>query len=235
MMVPELLETTLRDAYPDLTAFLGALYATNLTSEFANTPNVTIFAPHNAAFQQMARAFLDMDKAELKRILRYHIVPRRVEHTWQLQNASSLNTIDDSSVHITRFNNYIFVNSALLLQTDILIANGVVQMIDNVLNPAAASARPDVSLTSQRPVFTATALSPTGTAAPTPFTSNLPCIVGCPIPEATPATTSTEHYGDGVVRATSSRGNVAAPRCTGLSGAGVGLGLAAVGAVMAAL
>ncbi|KAK3689482.1 FAS1 domain-containing protein [Podospora appendiculata] len=235
MMVPERLETTLRDAYPDSTAFLGALYATNLTSEFANTPNVTIFAPHNAAFWQMARTFLNMEKAELKRILRYHMVPRRVEHSWQLQNASSLNTIDDNAVHITRFNNYVFVNSAQLLQTDILIANGVVHMIDNVLSPAVASARPDVSLTSQRPVFSATASSPTGTAAPTPFTSDLPCTVDCPVPDATPIATSTDESGDGVVRTTSSRGNVAAARCTGLPGAGVGLGLAAMGAVMAAL
>src|SRR5262245_50028048 len=46
--VPEGLESITRGAYTDLEAFLGALYAADLVSEFTETPNITIFAPNNA-------------------------------------------------------------------------------------------------------------------------------------------------------------------------------------------
>ncbi|GAB1317673.1 FAS1 domain-containing protein [Madurella fahalii] len=229
MRVPETLESTARNAYTDLTAFLGALYATGVMSELAEESDVTIFAPHNAAFQQLAGTFENMDNEELRSILRYHIVPGRLSHVWELRNASSLTAADNGELHITRHTNFIYVNSAQIIQTDILISNGLVHMIDNVLNPDRSAARPDVSTTAQAPAFTPVGATATGTTVPTPFTSNLPCTASCPATQSNggPAPTG-QGNGQG---ASSSNAGVTPARCTGLAGAGVGLGLA-VGAIM---
>ncbi|KXX82416.1 Periostin [Madurella mycetomatis] len=232
MRVPETLESTARNAYTDLTAFIGALYTTGVMSELAREEDVTIFAPHNSAFQKLAGTFEDMDNEELRSILRYHIVPGRLSHVWELRNASSLTAANNGRLHITRHTNFIYINSAQIIQTDILISNGLVHMIDNVLNPDRSAARPDVSTTAQAPVFTPVGATATGTTVPTPFTSNLPCTASCPVTQSNggPAPTG---QGDGQ-GASSSNAGVAPARCTGLAGAGVGLGLA-VGAIMVGL
>ncbi|KAL2151237.1 hypothetical protein VTH82DRAFT_6335 [Thermothelomyces myriococcoides] len=229
MKVPETLESTARNAYTDLTSFVGALYATDLYDEVAGWKDVTIFAPRNAAFQQLAGTFAGMDRDELRRVLRYHVVPGRLSHVWELRNQSTLASADrGAEVAITRQANSIFVNSAAIIQADILLANGVAHLIDNVLDPSQPDARPNLSLTTQQPpVFTAvgTATS-TGTNVPTPFASDLPCTPGC-VGGAQSTATPTGSEG-----ASSSNAGGAMPRCTGLVGAGLGVGLA-VGAMMA--
>lgn len=235
MRVPETLESTARNAYTDLTAFLGALYATNVIDEVVAQTDLTIFAPHNAAFQQLAGTFSALDAESLKKILRYHIVPGNLTHVWELQNSSSLVTAQNNkTLHITRHTNFIYVNSAEIIQTDILIANGIVHMIDNVLSPDEADAKPDVTKTAQLPVFTPVGETATGTDAPTPYVTYLPCTASCPVPEG-PKTTG--GVGEGVngegEGAESSNAGVAGPRCTGVvRGMGVGL---VIGAVMAGL
>ncbi|SPQ24627.1 c455cfb6-ced2-4438-8d35-b784b42e963b [Thermothielavioides terrestris] len=242
MRVPETLESTARSAYTDLTSFVGALYATNLMSEFAGAKDLTIFAPRNAAFQQLAGAISAMDETTLKRVLRYHIVPgsssssssNLTHYSWDLKNGSTLATAADGGrpLTVTRFTNFVFVNSAEIIQPDILVANGLVHMVDNLLNPDKADARPDVaSPTAQSPVFSLVDATATGTAVPTPFASYLPCTANCPTAQPTAGGAAGAAQGDGA-GATSSNAGVAPARCTGLAGAGVGIGLA-VGAVIA--
>lgn len=233
MRVPETLESTARNAYTDLTSFIGALYATDLMSELSAEKDVTIFAPRTAAFQQLAGALETMGKEQLKRILRYHIVPGSLTHVWELKNDTSLPTAA-GNLHITRHNNFIYVNSAQIIQTDILIANGLVHLIDNVLNPDLASALPDVSATAQPPVFFPVGATSTGTAVPTPFASAIPCTVSCPVTQANGGGAAPTAAGNGQ-GASSSNAGAAPARCTGLAGAGVGLGLAAGAALVVGL
>ena len=181
MVTPARLETTARQAYTDITSFVGALYATNLVAEFAEAPDVTIFAPRNTAFQQLAGTLATTDPEALKKILRYHIVPKTVIQSQDLKGNASLTT-PQGALTITRFNNDIFVNSAKVIQTDILVANGVVHMLDNVLNPDKSDAAPDVQLGTQTPAFPLAGQTSTGTAVPTPFASNLPCTANCETP-----------------------------------------------------
>jgi uncharacterized surface protein with fasciclin (FAS1) repeats len=233
MRVPDNLEATAANAYKDLTAFVGALHATDLMDELAKQKDVTIFAPRNAAFQQLGTALEDMDKEKLKRILRYHIVPNGVSHVWELKHDSTLETADNGNkVAITRHTNFIFLNSAEIIQPDILLSNGVVHMIDNVLNPDKSDARPDLSGTrTQAPAFSPVGSTETGTAVPIPFASDVPCTVSCPAAGATGGAGS----GGGNAESTKSKNaGPAAARCTGLAGAGVGVGLA-LGAIMVGL
>ncbi|KAK3385144.1 FAS1 domain-containing protein [Podospora didyma] len=236
MRVPEPLQSTARDAYTDLTAFLGALYATGLIDEFTDAANLTIFAPHNAAFQLLAGAFSDMGAEQIKRILSYHLVPGKVVHSWEMKVNDALDSsITDKKLHVQRNANSIFINSAQIIQADILLSNGVVQMIDNVLSPDSDNAKPNVTATAQNPVFTPKGATETGSAAPTPFITQLPCTVSCPVSQPTGgAGTGGGAAGEAGVRSTSSKGGVPAARCTGMAGAGLGFGLA-VGALVVAL
>ena len=168
MRVPEPFESTAHNAYTDLSAFLGALHATGLINEVNAAQDITIFAPHNDAFRQLFSVFEKINLEELRRVIRYHLVPGSVYHSWEFVNCTALATAGSSNgtsratagpgpsgdtISITRYNNYIYANSAQFLQTDILISNGVVQMIDNCLNPNASYARPNVGLPRQPPVL----------------------------------------------------------------------------------
>lgn len=216
-VVPTSLEDTATKAYTDLEAFVGAAFSINLEQIFADTPNVTLFIPRNAAFQAVAGALDSLSSDALGRVLKYHMVPGMVVPSSSLSNNLTLTTAAGGTLSVTRFNNDIFVNSAQIIQTDVLIANGVVQMLDGVLNPDDAGV-PDTTAASQAPVFTATGATETGTAAPTPFVSDLPCTVNC--------VTSSTGAGGGVK--TSSSKGAAAARCTGFVAEGLGMmGLAA--------
>ncbi|KAK1586170.1 fasciclin domain-containing protein [Colletotrichum navitas] len=228
MVTPARLETTARDAYREFTSFLGALYTADLVAEFAETKDVTIFAPRNAAFQQVAGALSGMGKDALRRVLRYHLVPSVVAQASSLANATELDTaVAGKSVALTPSNNEIFVDSARVIQTNILVANGVIQMIDAVLNVDARNVVPDVTAVSQDPVFTITGTPQTGTAAPTPFVSALPCTTDC-LGSGGRGGGAGKTATGGVAQSSSTAG-AAAARCTGGpvgAAAGVGLSLA---------
>ncbi|KAJ9145529.1 Fasciclin domain-containing protein [Pleurostoma richardsiae] len=223
MVVPASLEVTARDAYTDLASFLGALYAADLVDEFTAASNITLIIPRNAAFQQLAGTFAAMSKDQLSRVLRYHMLPGQVVQSEQMTANSTFSTsISGERIHVRRFNNDIFVNSAKIIQTDILVANGVVQMIDNVLSPDDDNVQPNFTASDQAPVFTPVGSTQTGSAAATPFISELPCTVSCTVSTsgggAAAKTTS--------VRSSSSTDGAAAARCTAIAGAGLGLGVA---------
>ncbi|KAK2041853.1 fasciclin domain-containing protein [Colletotrichum somersetense] len=226
-VTPARLETTARDAYVEFTSFLGALYTADLVAEFAETRDVTIFAPRNAAFQQVAGALSGMGRDALRRVLRYHLVPSVVAQASSLANATELGTaVDGRSVALTVSSNDIFVDSARIIQTNILVANGVIQMIDAVLNVDARNVMPDVTAVSQEPVFTITGTPPTGTAAPMPFVSALPCTTDCPGSGGNRNGGGAGKTATGGVSQSSSTGGATAARCTGgLVGAAAGVGL----------
>ena len=243
LVPPARLEPTARDSYQDLRAFLGALYAADLVPEFANSPNVTIFAPRNAAFQLLSGTLSGLTDDELKRVLSYHLVPDLLVVSTDLKNGTNLTSAATDAagsaidIHVTSAGNNRYIDSAQLLVPDILVANGVVHMIDNVLNPDAAAVKPNPDIGTQPPVFPLTGATATGSRVAVPFTTDLPCTQDCPVTtsasnnateEATATSTSS-------LRSSSSRcGGAGLPRCTGLVGAAAGaigmgvLGMAAV-------
>ncbi|KAK4223669.1 Periostin [Podospora fimiseda] len=182
MRVPAGLEFTMRRSFPDdISAFLGGLFASGLMEELVGKTNdVTIFAPHNSAFQHLASNFEGMKTEEVKKIFRYHIVPGTVSHSWELQDGSSFKTAETGKkIAITLHTNFIFVNSAQVLQSDVLLSNGVVHIIDNVLDPNHQSSKPDMNLVSQTPVFEVKGTkTETGRGVETPWIGWIPCLEG---------------------------------------------------------
>lgn len=248
LMTPPLrLEATMRDNYKDLVAFLSALYAADLVPSIADSSNVTIFAPRNSAFQLLSGTLSTLPRSKLAEILKYHIVPDQVLTEDLLTNNTALSTLASDNTtntaitsHLLRAGNNIYVDSAQIIQPDILIANGVVHMISGVLNPDAPEVQPNPEIGTQPPVFPLTGSTATGSRVATPFITALPCTVSCPVPttmtsgSVTVVETSTSS--STTVRTSSSKadaGGMVAARCTGLAGVGMaGLGFMAVGVGM---
>jgi uncharacterized surface protein with fasciclin (FAS1) repeats len=120
-----------------------------LTITVDSLKDVTIFAPSNAAFSAIGSAIGSLSATQLTQILTYHVVPGTIGYSSLLTN-TTLKTANGESVTITISNGTVFVNSAKVILPDVLVANGVVHVIDGVLNPNN----------------TATAANPSGTAPP---------------------------------------------------------------------
>ncbi|KAK4186323.1 FAS1 domain-containing protein [Podospora australis] len=224
LIPPVRLEITARDAYKELTAFLGALYSTGLAEEISNMPNITILAPRNTAFQSISSSLSALSESSLRDVLKYHIIPNNVIPSSGFLNGTTLSPLlgKESKIFITQIGNNLYFNRAQMLQADILLANGVLHMIDNVLSQNASDTRPDEESKTQPPVFAQTGLTSTGTRHPVPYTSFLPCTTeGCPV-----STSTTESSLTAKTTVVSTRSSSAlAGRVTGLGMAVVGMGM----------
>jgi uncharacterized surface protein with fasciclin (FAS1) repeats len=240
MVPPQRLEPTTRVAYKDLTAFLAALYAADLVPSFADATNVTIFAPRNSAFQLLAGTLTGLSKEALARILKYHIVPNQVLLSQQLTNGTNLTTASTDAAgrpvpaRVVRAGNNAYVDRSQIIQPDILIANGVIHMVDGVLNPDAPAVQPDPAVGTQPPVFAQTGATSTGSRVATPFVTALPCTVSCPVPTTSvnvtqAATTSTSSSTAGVKTSSSKGGGARQTGLVAVAGLlGMGVGMVAV-------
>jgi uncharacterized surface protein with fasciclin (FAS1) repeats len=142
---------TVLENTPDLSTLLTLVDKAGLAEALSQQgPNTTIFAPTNAAFRQFAQANPQLynqitgpnGKRLLQDILKYHVVPERYEST-QIQGASGAipaQTLQGTNLCLQETTeNDIVVNDAYVTEADIPTANGIVHIVNNVLNP-----RPDV-------------------------------------------------------------------------------------------
>jgi uncharacterized surface protein with fasciclin (FAS1) repeats len=163
-----------------LPSFLGALHAADLMPGIAERKNVTIFAPQNKALSLVGGSLDNLDQEELKRVMGYHIVPNQVLVSSSLSNNSLLETLAEDaagnalSLRVFSEGNNRFINSAQIVQPDILIANGILHIIANVVNPEALAVTPNPDIGTQPPVFPVS-------EEPGVFTSDLPCTTDCPV------------------------------------------------------
>jgi transforming growth factor-beta-induced protein len=212
----------------NLTSFEGALYAANKLPADSTTPDATFFAPWNQAFQNLGPAISSMTSDELAEVMDYHLV-NQVVYSTGLTNGTKFLTQQGENITVLHSGNNVYINSAQLLQADILIANGVLHVIDNVLNPQGPGALPNPAIASQAPVF-ASATSVTNL----PFTSAIPCTVSCPVTTSSSVTSvaakSTSAKSTSVFSSSSKAQGAAIARETGFHAAGLMVALG--GAVM---
>ncbi|ERF75420.1 hypothetical protein EPUS_00213 [Endocarpon pusillum Z07020] len=210
LTVPANVSTTAVAA--NLTSLVGAVTTAELAEAVDTTPNVTIFAPTNEAFQSIGSALGSISTEDLASILTYHVVSGTVGYSSILSN-TTLTTLNDADVTISIVDGAVFVNSARVVMADVLVANGVVHVIDNVLNPANATATPDATMSTQMPAF-----SGASSASEVPYTSNVPTPTG-------PAATGGAAGGS---ETSSSASGAAMPMRTGAVGAAALFGGAAL-------
>jgi uncharacterized surface protein with fasciclin (FAS1) repeats len=161
----------------NLTALAGALTTADLVNNVDTAQDVTIFAPSNSAFASIQNLAANLSTEQLSSILTYHVVQGTVGYSSSLTSGLQLTTLNNGQVTITIDDGDVFVNSAEVQVADVLVSNGVVHVIDNVLNPDNSTARPDVTASTQQPAFTGASsasdipftsgITATGTAAPT--------------------------------------------------------------------
>lgn len=121
------------------TRLLAALQATNLTGLLSTHPNLTLFAPTDAAFAQLPPGQLDQlmkSPQQLQAILTYHLVAT-VIHDADVKGhaAGKVQAADNKQLSIDGSGASIRVNDAAVLQSGVATANGVIFPIDKVLTP----------------------------------------------------------------------------------------------------
>lgn len=113
-----------------------ALKAADLVDTLKGPGPFTVFAPTDEAFAKIPKAKLDAllkDKAQLTKVLTYHVVAGKV----MAMNVKpgNVKTLEGQTVMITDKNGVLMVNNAKILKTDIVADNGVIHSIDTVLMP----------------------------------------------------------------------------------------------------
>jgi uncharacterized surface protein with fasciclin (FAS1) repeats len=97
----------------------------------------TIFAPTDEAFAKVPRETLDAllrDKAGLKQVLLYHVVPGRVKAADAVR-LDSARTAQGQPLRIKAGGGRVMINDARVTRADIEAGNGVIHVIDSVLLP----------------------------------------------------------------------------------------------------
>jgi uncharacterized surface protein with fasciclin (FAS1) repeats len=95
------------------------------------TPNTTFFLPNTqAALDLFNNISGTMSADNLTALFNYHLVPDTVLYSPDFLNGTVLQSHQGDKFTITKLGNDTYVNSAKILQTDYLIANGVVHTID---------------------------------------------------------------------------------------------------------
>jgi uncharacterized surface protein with fasciclin (FAS1) repeats len=128
---------TAASANPVLSTLVAAVKKAGLVDTLNSAQDITVFAPDNAAFAKIPAATLDKvlaNKAELTKILTYHVVPGRNTPA-QLAGGMSLKTLEGGTVTPAMSNGMYTVNGAQVVCGNVQTANATVYIINTVLMP----------------------------------------------------------------------------------------------------
>ncbi|PQE17188.1 hypothetical protein CJF32_00009015 [Rutstroemia sp. NJR-2017a WRK4] len=161
-----------------LTSLAGGLTNTNLVTAVDGLKDATIFAPSNEAFEKIGNTAAALPSAQLGQILQYHVLKGTVGYSPLLTSGlanESFPTLTGAPLTVTAEDAKVFVNSAQVITTDIIVSNGIMHVIDNVLNPANPTIVTNPTATTQPIAFEAAT-----SAAVAPFTSGIKATTTAP-------------------------------------------------------
>ncbi len=118
-----------------------ALAAADLVDTLKGSGPFTVFAPTDEAFAKLPAGTLETllkpeNKAQLRRILTYHVVAGKVMAADVVKMQSAKAVSGDTMTIVTR-DGGVTVDGANVVKTDIPASNGVIHVIDAVLLPKA--------------------------------------------------------------------------------------------------
>jgi len=128
---------------PVLSTLVTAVKAAGLVDTLNNAQGITVFAPTNDAFKKIPAATLNSvlaNKAELTKILTYHVIAGRLSPD---QLAGTHTTLNGGTVTVTGSGTNFTVtggsasNTASVVCGNVQTANATVYIIDSVLMPAS--------------------------------------------------------------------------------------------------
>jgi uncharacterized surface protein with fasciclin (FAS1) repeats len=115
---------------------LEAMEATNLIELVKTSPNLTLFAPTDAAFAVLPPAQLEgmmQDKPALQKLLVQHLVNAPLKTTKFMGAKGEVPTVGGAKVLIDGSGDALKVGRATIEQGDVIASNGVLHVIDKVL------------------------------------------------------------------------------------------------------
>ncbi len=131
---------TAASANPVLSTLVAAVEKAGLVDTLNSAAGITVFAPDNAAFAKLPAATLASvlaNKAELTKILTYHVVAGRYTPA-QLASGAPLKTLEGATVTPALMGSTYEVNSADVVCGNVQTANATVYIINTVLMPPAS-------------------------------------------------------------------------------------------------
>ncbi|HSO68745.1 MAG TPA: fasciclin domain-containing protein [Arachnia sp.] len=127
---------------PDFETLVAAVTAADLVETLSGDGPFTVFAPTDAAFDELPEGLLDAlllpeNKDALTSILTYHVVSGEVMAADV--TAGDVETVEGSTIAITT-DGGVMVNDANVVTTDVDASNGVIHVIDKVIVPPTVDA-----------------------------------------------------------------------------------------------
>jgi len=123
---------------------IAAAQAAGLADALANTKNITVFAPTDAAFAKLPKGTVESllkpeNKAKLVAILEYHVVPKEITAEQIPAGKTKLTTLKpkgDRTIIVDKTKKGVTVDNAHVVKADVMADNGVIHVIDTVLIPS---------------------------------------------------------------------------------------------------
>ena len=138
--IPEVISET-----PDLHYFEEAMILSELEEEMASDGPFTLLAPSNTAFEDFLeeheewQVLEDIPKDALRELLRYHLLNGKAISN-SLTLADELTSVLDKTVYVTEIGTQISFNKQASVETaEIVAENGVIHIIDAVLEPLSSA------------------------------------------------------------------------------------------------
>jgi uncharacterized surface protein with fasciclin (FAS1) repeats len=130
---------TAASANPVLSTLVTAVKKAGLVDTLNSAQDITVFAPDNSAFAKIPAATLDKvlaDKAELTKILTYHVASGRITPQ-QLASGTPIKTLEGGTVTAKMSGGSYTVNGADVVCGNVQTANATVYIINSVLMPSS--------------------------------------------------------------------------------------------------
>lgn len=116
--------------------FLAAAKAAGITETLRNSGPYTVFAPSDSAFGKLPPGTVDSlmkDKTRLAEVLSHHVIPGKV--TVAEVKPGKVKTIQGDELNLKSDNGKVTVDTANVIQSDLIADNGVIHEIDAVVLP----------------------------------------------------------------------------------------------------
>ena len=119
---------------------VAAVKAADLVATLKSPGPFTVFAPTDEAFKKLppgtvANLLKPENKAQLVKVLTYHVVPGTVPSSALAGKVTDAKTVQGQMVRVDATRGGVMVNNARVLTADIAASNGVIHVIDTVILP----------------------------------------------------------------------------------------------------
>ena len=137
MHSPDIVDVAIENG--NFNTLVTAVQAAGLVDTLKGKGPFTVFAPTDAAFAKLPSAAFEgllADPDALAKVLTYHVVPGKVLAS-DVVGLDRAATVQGQAVDIAVRGGKVFIDGAQVVMTDVMVANGVIHVIDRVILPVS--------------------------------------------------------------------------------------------------